>query len=386
MASTLVMRMLRDNPDGVDVRVHATNVDRDAPALAAADVAEVEPRHVGDEEYARFALDFCRRHGVDVLVPPRRLTALAGSAAAFEAAGTRLMCSPPAAVDVLTSKSRTYEAAGAIGVPVPPWRVVADAEAFRAAVAELSESGERVCMKPAGEFSAFGFRVVDDRPLRIKDLLAAPAPVVSVDAVAGAMRRAADAGRPVPEFLVMPYLDEPEVSVDCLSAPDGTLLTAVPRAKQGRYRLLLDDPAPVEIARRLVGHFGLAYLSNVQLRHRQGRPVLLEVNPRASAGLFQTSFAGLNLPWAAVRLLLSGDPGPLPAPRLGGRIAVIEAATEVVAGAAAPHPAIRPAASVRAATARAGRGGTGGGGTGGGAIPLRSHLPRLPAARPGSPP
>ncbi len=340
------MRMLRDNPDGRDVRLYATNVDPDAPALAASDVRGVEPRRVGDEEYAAFALDFCRRHGIDVLVPPRRLGALAGRAEEFARAGTRLMCSPPAAIDVLTSKSRTYEAAGPIGVPVPPWRVVSDAESFRTAVGELAASGERVCMKPAGEFSAFGFRLVDDRPLGISDLLAAPAPVVSVDAVAGAMRRASDAGRAVPEFLVMPYLDGPEVSVDCLSAPDGTLLTAVPRAKQGRYRLLLDDPEPVDIARRLVGHFGLAYLSNVQLRHRAGRPVLLEANPRASAGLFQTSFAGLNLPWAAVRLLLTGDPGPLPAPRLGGRIAVIEAATEVTAGARAddagafPEPAV----------------------------------------------
>lgn len=329
VATTQVMRMLRENPDAVDVRVYGTNVHRDAPALSACDVGEVEPRHVSDDEYADFALDFCRRHGIDVLIPPRRLVALAGLTDEFANAGTRLMCSPPAAVDVLTSKSRAYEAARAAGVPVPPWRVASDAAGFRQAVAELSETGERICFKPAGEYSAFGFRILDDTPLRIRDLLAAPAPLASVAAVADALSRAADEGEAVPEFLVMPYLEGPEVSVDCLSAPGGTMLTGVARSKEGRYRLLLDDPEMLAIARRIVARFELAYLSNVQLRHRDGEPVLLEVNPRASAGIFQTAFAGLNLPWAAVRLLLWGDAGPLPAPRLGGRIAVTETATEV---------------------------------------------------------
>ncbi|SFF51806.1 ATP-grasp domain-containing protein [Actinacidiphila alni] len=332
--------MLRDNPDAVDVRIYGTNVQRDAPALAACDVGEPEPRYVGDADYAAFALDFCRRHAIDVLVPPRRLAALAGRTGEFADIGTRVMCSPPAAVDVLTSKGRTYEAARAAGVPVPPWRVVSDADQFLTAVEELAAdtAGERLCVKPAGEFSAFGFRILDDRPLRLKDLLAAPLPLASVASVAGAMRRAADEGEAVPEFLVMPYLEGPEISVDCLSAPGGAMIAGIARSKQGRYRHLLDDPALVAIARRLVGHFRLAYLSNVQLRHRAGRPVLLEANPRPSAGIFQTAFSGLNLPWAAVRLLLTGDPGTLPVPRLGGRIAVTESVLEVAPGRPATHP------------------------------------------------
>ncbi|SNS79967.1 ATP-grasp domain-containing protein [Actinacidiphila glaucinigra] len=329
VATTQVMRMLRGNPDSVDVRIHGTNVDPSAPALAACDVAEVEPRHVGDDAYADFALDFCRRHGIDVLVPPRRLTALAGRADAFAAEGTRLMCSPLASVEILTSKSRTYEEALTAGIPVPPWRVVRDADGLRAAVDELAATGETLCIKPAGEYSAFGFRILEDRPMGIRDLLAPARPMASVDAVAQAMKRAADEGEHVPRMIVMPYLEGPEISVDCLSAPGGRLLAAIPRAKEGRYRLLLDDPGITEIASRLVGHFSLAYLSNVQLRHRNGEPVLLEANPRPSAGIFQTAFTGVNLPWAAVRLLTQGDAGLRTAPRLGGRVAVTEAVTEV---------------------------------------------------------
>ncbi|WP_084522425.1 ATP-grasp domain-containing protein [Nocardia inohanensis] len=323
------MRLLRENPDRVEVTVYASNVDPGAVALSVCDVAELEPRHVSDAEYARFALDFCRRHRIDVMIPPRRLGALAGRELDFAAAGTAVMCSPPAAIEALTSKVRTYESAGAAGIPVPPWRVVSDPAAFYAAVEELSLTDDKLCIKPSGEYSAFGFRILDDRPLSMSTLLAPPVPVASIDAVAGALRRAVEQGGPVPELLVMPFLDGPEISIDCLSAPGGELLVGIPRSKQGRFRMLLDNPVAVDIARRLVGHFELAYLTNVQLRHRQGEPVLLEANPRPAAGLFQSAFAGLNLPWAAVRLLLQGDSGLHHPPRLDVCLAVAEAVMEV---------------------------------------------------------
>ncbi|MFB7717630.1 MULTISPECIES: ATP-grasp domain-containing protein [unclassified Nocardia] len=332
------MRLLRGNPDGVDVTIYAGNVDPGAVALSVCDVPVVEPRHVGDDEYAEFALDFCREHGIDVLIPPRRLTALAGRSADFAAIGTSLMCSPLAAVQVLTNKVSTYESAGAAGIPVPPWRAVDDAEGLLAAVEELSLTDESLCVKPSGEYSAFGFRILQDRPLSMADLLAPPMPTASVAAVADAMRRAADTGERVPELLVMPFLDGPEISIDCLSAPGGELLVGIPRSKQGRFRMLLEDPEAVAIARRLVEHFELAYLTNVQLRFHKGEPVLLEANPRPSAGLFQTAFADVNMPWAAVRLLLQGDSGLRNPPRLNVRLAVAEAVMEVTPEPAVPDP------------------------------------------------
>lgn len=332
------MRLLRDNPDGHDVTIYASNVDPGAAALSAADVAAVEPRYVGNDAYAQFALDFCAKHRIDVLIPPRRLDALAGRAADFAAIGTRLMCSPLPSVEVLTNKVRTYESAAAAGIPVPPWRAVSDAEGLRAAVEELSMTDPRLCIKPSGEYSAFGFRILDDGPLTMASLLAAPEPLVSVDAVANAMRQAAEAGEKVPELLVMPFLDDPEISIDCLSAPGGVLLTCVPRAKDGRFRTLVDSPDLESLARHLVQHFELSYLTNIQLRQYKDEPVLLEINPRPSAGLFHTAFAGINLPWAAVRVLLHGDSGLTRPPRLGVHLAVAEAVMEVDPNPVVPEP------------------------------------------------
>ncbi|MDX3238888.1 ATP-grasp domain-containing protein [Streptomyces sp. ME03-5709C] len=86
------------------------------------------------------------------------------------------------------------------------------------------------------------------------------------------------------------------------------------------------------MARRPAGHFGLAHLSNAQLRHHDAEPVLLVANPRPSAGICQTAFTGVNLPWS----VRSCHPRrrrpahrPPSRPRVGGRVAVTEAATEV---------------------------------------------------------
>ncbi|MFF2629271.1 hypothetical protein ACFVUN_26330 [Kitasatospora griseola] len=62
--------MLRDNPDHAQVRVYGTHSDPAAPALTACDVVGREP---GEEEaFFDFAIDFCQRHDIDVIMPSSR--------------------------------------------------------------------------------------------------------------------------------------------------------------------------------------------------------------------------------------------------------------------------------------------------------------------------
>jgi predicted ATP-grasp superfamily ATP-dependent carboligase len=131
-------------------------------------------------------------------------------------------------------------------------------------------------------------------------------------------------------MLVAELLDGDELSIDVLSG-DGRLLAAVARSKGGPQwtRLLVDDPAALDLARRVVEAHGLRYLSNVQVRYGDGRCRLLEVNTRPASGLYQSVASGLNLPWAALRLLRDGavDVG---VPRTGATVLLREEAAEVV--------------------------------------------------------
>lgn len=323
------LQMLRSNPDGVDVRLFATHTDPTSPVLQAADVSGAEPSVSGDA-YVDWVLEYCVANRIDVLLPGRGVLGIAQRVEEFEAVGVRVLVSPAASIALLDDKDATYSSASGLGLPVPPWCTARGAQEMAEAYASLRaelEPDEAVCIKPVVGVGGEGFRVIDDRAFSLDDLLAAPAHRVRLDDVLSAMTAAEDAGREVPRFMVLPYMASPEISVDCLSTAFGETLAALPRAKAGRQRTFeAHRPEAVEIARRVVDSYQLAYLSNTQLRWWRGELALLEVNTRPSGGLYASQLTGVNLPWAAVQLATSGSTGvgSVDVPQLGGRFVTVE--------------------------------------------------------------
>ena len=158
-----------------------------------------------------------------------------------------------------------------------------------------------------------------------------PSPYVPLDMVVEALQQADE---PV-DWLVMPRLEQPEVSVDCLTGPDGRVRMAVGRTKNGRRRGFTLDPQWIEPARLIAEGFGLHYLSNIQFRMFGDKPVLMDVNTRPAGGLHQLSLCGINAPWAAVQLALGEDPGDVVPPFLGQDYTVVVGAASGAAGVAA---------------------------------------------------
>ena len=121
----------------------------------------------------------------------------------------------------------------------------------------------------------------------------------------------------------MPRLEQPEVSVDCLTGPDNRVRLAIGRTKNGRRRGFTLHEQWLEPARLIAEGFGLHYLSNIQFRMFGDRPVLMDVNTRPAGGLHQLSLCGVNAPWAAVQLALGEDPGEMEPPFLGQDYTVV---------------------------------------------------------------
>jgi biotin carboxylase len=254
------------------------------------------------------------------------MLAVARREAEFRDAGVAVQVSPAAAIETLAGKDDTYSASAALGVDVPVWRTVTDLDGYRAAVTELSEltAGGRLCFKPDRDFGGHGFRVIDDRADTFAEITEPP----SVRISSATAERLLGSVEEFPPLIVSEFLDGDEISVDCLSTPEGTLLAALPRRKDGLSwtRELVDDAGAIGIARQMVEGFGLRYLSNVQVRYRtrDGRhePVLLEVNTRAASGLYQGCLAGgVNLPDLALRLSL-GEAVASPDPAFGRSVIV----------------------------------------------------------------
>ncbi|MFE6051147.1 ATP-grasp domain-containing protein [Kitasatospora sp. NPDC056446] len=300
------------------VVVHATHGDPDSPLLAAADHGTPEPADLPADGYVDYALDYCARHSIDVFVPQLHQLAIALARPAFEAIGTTLLCPPATAIATYASKADGYAAIAAAGLPTPPWWRVRTPGELLDAVDRIEDAGHTACLKPTTGAGGAGFRVLTRKPYGAGRLTGWDHRV-QVEQVATALAEGgadggADGGaglgpehEPV-DLLVMPYLDGPEVSVDCLADRDGTPLTTVGRTKEGRRRGFTTEDRYLEPVQRLVRASRMAYLSNVQFRRFDGQPVVIDVNTRPAAGLHQLRLCGLNLPWDAVRLALGERP------------------------------------------------------------------------------
>ncbi|WP_298091466.1 ATP-grasp domain-containing protein [uncultured Sphingomonas sp.] len=291
------LALIRAGADG-RVRLIASHPYGDAAALAAADLALIEP--LDAHGYRDWCLDMCRVHEVDLFVPGMRRDLIAGDAAAFAAAGTRVAL--PAAADVLDlldDKWAFMDVAAAAGLPVPQAWLARGGNDVRGAVAALREQGLDACVKPRrGVFGAGFWRLVDERPL-IATLMDVDARMIAVEAFAQALD-----GEGAPDLLVLEFLPGHETSVDVL-AQEGRIVTAVARRKERVGQWVESEGEAIDLAAATVKLFGLSGLINVQMiEDAGGQPRLIEVNTRMSGGCLNTVFAGVNLPWWHVALEL----------------------------------------------------------------------------------
>ena len=165
--------------------------------------------------------------------------------AEFAAIGTALLgAARRGACATFQDKAIAYEAVEEVGMPAPPWWRVRTAEELVVAVDALEADGHKACFKPASGAGGVGFRVITRAPFSLLHLNGFPSPYVPLDMVVEALEQADE---PV-DWLVMPRLEQPEVSVDCLTGPDGRVRMAVGRTKNGRRRGFTLAP-PVDRAR-----------------------------------------------------------------------------------------------------------------------------------------
>ena len=127
--------------------------------------------------------------------------------------------------------------------------------------------------------------------------------------------RAALEALPLDEgLIVQDLLPGEEYSVDVIADAAGSIVAAVPRTRArvdsgvaiaGRT---VQDPELEETAATIARAIGLVGVANVQLRHgRDGRAMLLEVNPRFPGALPLTIAAGVDIPSLVVDLFLGRE-------------------------------------------------------------------------------
>ncbi|NOU99651.1 ATP-grasp domain-containing protein [Paenibacillus planticolens] len=301
------MNSIRNNEDGRQFKMYATHPDRSHMALQAADFADTEPV-LNDDDYVEFALDFCKKHGIDVFIPRLHMYAIAKHVEEFEKAGTKVtVCRDLALLENLLEKQKFYEAIRDKNIlAIPDYHVVNTAEQFMNAYDALTQAGHQVCMKPTNAEGGMGFRIISNERNALQDLFGTVTPYLSKDQAYQALSTVDRFN----DLMVMELLGGHEYSIDCLATASGELLAAVPRRKaDGRLRLLEEVPELIEIAHRIAAAYRIPFNYNIQVKYNQGVPKLLEINPRMSGGLHVTCLSGINFPYLAVKSILGEHVG-----------------------------------------------------------------------------
>jgi biotin carboxylase len=293
-----------------DGRFHIihSNPNARTPAARLAHEFHPEPTGLAPAGYVEWCLAFCREQRVDIFVPGREATLLAGVHARFEALGTRVLsAASEEALQFIHDKARFYAETVLPAAPVAEFRRFEDANGFEEAYDVLRRRHAKLCVKPSHSIYGLGFAVLDEERNAAQLLMAGAEYHVSL----ADFRRGLAGMGSFRTMLLMEYLDGREYSVDCVG-DRGRLVTAVVRRKsnQAGAGQRIDQRADIlEATAQLCSTHGLNGIFNVQFKESAGRPRLLEINPRMSGGIGMACIAGPNLPWIALRGFADGFDG-----------------------------------------------------------------------------
>ncbi|MES2319690.1 MAG: ATP-grasp domain-containing protein [Pseudomonadota bacterium] len=306
-----------------------SNANPHATASRVAHAFYIEPTGMDADAYIQWCLDFCAEHKVDIFIPGKESTTLAGQHARFEAQGTRVLSAgTPDALALIHDKARFYASVELPGAPVADFRVFEDVAQFDAAYAELRQLHAKLCVKPSRSVFGLGFSILDEERSSAALLLAGAQYHIGLDD----MRRGLAELGAFRTMLLMEYLDGHEYSVDCVG-DNGRLVAAVARKKPmqaGRGQLIDMRQDILDATEKLARDFGLNGCFNVQFREGGEALRLLEINPRMSGGIGMACVAGPNLPYIALCGFADGfDTVAVPAVRDGIRVAELTSPTEL---------------------------------------------------------
>lgn len=260
-----------------DLRVYGVDMDSTAPALAYCDVARSTVA-MRDPGYVDDLLRICQEDEIDLVVPTidTDLLVLARSRERFEAAGTRVLVSDPDKVAICRDKrltSRFFVDCGlSAPMPVDDWREY--------------NAGFPAFIKPKdGSSSIDAYRVGNAEELELY-------------------------ANQVADYIVQPFVEGREYTIDIFCDWDGVPVSIVPRERlQVRAGEVLKtkiamDSRMIEEAEALCEVFRPRGPMTVQLiRDENGIDWFIEINPRFGGGAPLSMRSGARSAEAVLRML-----------------------------------------------------------------------------------
>ena len=299
---------LRNNGER-HVRVIGADMSDDPTILQMCDTAYQVPRG-SDPTYVDALLDICRKEKADVLLPIMsvELEALADSKERFDAIGTKVSVSDPAPLAIANNKRKLLDHLSKNGFPCADYRTVHSVGELANAAAEMGYPYNRVCVKAVNGSGSRGFRILSESVSRYETFIneKPSSGLVTLKELTEILSEA----DPFPELIVMEYLPGPEYSVDLLADNGKVLFSGCRKSLRMENSIMLDaeiieDTRITGLCEAVTASLGLDGNIGFDVKERgDGTPLIMECNPRITAGIPFLQAAGVNLPYLCVKKLM----------------------------------------------------------------------------------
>jgi len=287
---------------GISFTFLVSHPDKASLSLLGADHAFIEPSYNANNNH-HFYQEIVKKYKVDLIIPGESsLLYFKKNESIYHELGSKiLLCASLALLEILKSKSRTYQyfENNDIDVAIPRYQVVNTLESFIDICTDIQEMGSIPCFKPDISQGASGFRVVDNSvsfSSLVKGFPSHNAPLEYYIYLFSKTDK-------FPELIVMEFLSGVEVTLDILSY-NSNCLCYFPRNKEHNDRFVKDKSIFKPLIKDFIDKSGIQYVFNIQLRYYNNIPFLLEVNPRYSGGSYLAEENGYPMLSSAIDLIL----------------------------------------------------------------------------------
>lgn len=242
-------------------------------------------------EYVYWAADTLTQKGFDYFIPGRCL----GDFSSFpkQLSGKLVMGCAAQTSNELDDKAIFYKKCHDANLDfVADFACFTNRTTFEKASDYLKKRGhDKLCFKPVKGVFAQGFRILTDaNPLDVlfQDRLTT---IRTEDFLRWLDERPE---HDLPSMILMPLFDGKELSID--GSFDGTHYRMVARLKNNASsQSIMVDEEVYDTGMQIARLFDLKGLFNIQLMYHQGKPMVLEVNPRPAGGLAMSLLSEVDL-------------------------------------------------------------------------------------------
>lgn len=299
------------------IRLIGADMNRDDTILQMVDQYYQVPRG-DDPSYAAAILDICIKEHVDVVIPIMsvELDTLAQNERLFKEAGICLSISNMESLKIANNKLLLFEYMQKNNIPTPKfWPVNTVTDVERA----IEHIGVPVVFKTTEGSGSRGMRIIDPGKSRF-DILFHEKPT-SAYVTLQDFKETLQEGE-MPNMLAMEYLPGHEYSVDMVCDNGKVLYSLCRRGLNVQTSIILDGivedkPEVIRLCNQVAEKLKLTGNIGFDVKERaDGTPVIMECNPRATAGISEFTASGVNLLYLNIKRCL-GEPLPELMPRYG---------------------------------------------------------------------